>query len=198
MTSSSEHNWYCIEVKQSQRENRRLLIAPCVRDNGGQIITDPAIGNDVVVNSVQGQFKILVIYHFCQFFPTVIGDFPTALISGQSGNYSRENAPTATLSQLRTTLPNLFFILPNWWILGTLIASSIFGITPLDVFDEIMTGHSDMNIFLADNNQPTYSTYSGQVPSDISTGHTVQWFPSDERSKDPWIRLYDKMFHFAL
>ena len=29
-----------------------------------------------------------------------------------------------------------------------------------------MTGHSDMNIFLADNNQPTYSTYSGQGPTD--------------------------------
>ena len=55
MTSSSEHNWYCIEVKQSQRETRRLLIAPCVRDNGGQIITEPAIGNDVVVNSIQGK-----------------------------------------------------------------------------------------------------------------------------------------------
>ena len=37
---------------------------------------------------------------------------------------------------------------------GTLIASSLFGITALDVFDEVITSHEDLNTFLIDNGQP--------------------------------------------
>ena len=44
---------------------------------------------------------------------------------------------------------------------GTLIASSHFGITPIDVFDEIVTNIDDLNIFLADNNCPKFSSYNG-------------------------------------
>ena len=44
---------------------------------------------------------------------------------------------------------------------GTLIASSLFGITALDVFDEVITSHNDLNNFLIDNGLPKSTTYPG-------------------------------------
>ena len=44
---------------------------------------------------------------------------------------------------------------------GTLIASSLFGITALDIFDEVITSHADLNNFLIENGQPKSTTYPG-------------------------------------
>ena len=71
--------------------------AGCIRDIDGNIVSEPSIGTEVAINSME----------------------------------------------------------------GTLIASSLFGITALDVFDEVITSHNDLNNFLIDNGQPKSTTYPG-------------------------------------
>ena len=65
---------------------------------------------------------------------------------------------------------------------GTLIASSLFGITALDVFDEVITSHEDLNTFLIDNGQPKRSVFSSYFDlfslkknSETPSKHNLLW-----------------------
>ena len=90
--------------------------------------------------------------------------------------------------------------------LGALIASSIFGITPIDVFDEIVTNLNDLNTFLTDNNCPKYSSYNGclikcfillckltKQPAEklISDNDAVQLYTTPSGITDPaFLKIY--------
>lgn len=48
-------NWFCIEVKTGGTPVRKLVIADNVKNENGQCLVDPRIGERVMANNVEGR-----------------------------------------------------------------------------------------------------------------------------------------------